>query len=39
MFFDARLISKIELLKVLEELRIFGFRLSSDVVKKVKEGL
>lgn len=33
MSFDAKIMSKIEQIKVLEELRIFFFRVSSDVVK------
>jgi len=33
MFFDAKIMSKIVQIKVLEELRIFFFRVSSDVAK------
>lgn len=39
LFLDARLISKKELLSALEELRKFGFRISNEIIKEVKEEL
>lgn len=39
LFFDAGLISKSELLKALEDLRTNGFRISNEIIDKVKEEL
>lgn len=37
LFFDAGLLSKSEFLTALEELRKFGFRISNEIIDKVKE--
>jgi len=39
LFFDAGLISKSEVLAALESLREFGFRISDEVIERVKEEL
>jgi len=39
MFFNAGLISKSELLRALEDLRTNGFRISNEIIDKVKEEL
>ncbi|NIO21249.1 MAG: DUF3368 domain-containing protein [Candidatus Aenigmarchaeota archaeon] len=39
LFFDTGFISKSELLKALEDLRTNGFRISNEIIDKVKEEL
>ena len=39
MMYDAKIISKTDLTKALEKLKEIGFRISEDIINKVKDEL